>query len=281
MPLRSDHALPLWWTEVGEGPPLVLIHGYGANAVTWEPWLDALARRFRCITVELKGFGRAPAPRDGRWSVPDLAAPVTELVRRLDLRDATLVGHSLGGAVMLAVALELAAGGEPADSGRIGRLVSVAGAAYRQAEPPFVRLARHPRLARLGFRLVPKKVLVRLAYRTIVTRTEALTSARVEAYARPLRRPEVQRAAIEVARNLFTPELESFTARYPEIAVPLLCLWGDADPVVPAWVGRRLAAEVPRGRYVELPGCGHMVPEERPRSSLRQLVAFVDETRAG
>lgn len=265
---------PLWWDEMGSGPPVVLVHGYGANAATWDRWLPALARHHRCIRVELKGFGRSPAPADGRWSVPELAEPLVALLRRLELRDAAVVGHSLGGAVMLAAALELNdAGGDEAV--RIGRMVSVAGAAYRQPEPPFVRIARWRRLAEVGFRLVPKRALVRLVYRTIVSRDGDLDRQRAESMAEPLRRPEVQRAALEVARNLFTPELESFTARYSEIRQPLLCLWGEVDPVVPAWVGRRLADEVAHGRYVELPGCGHMPMDERPEASLQVVLDFL------
>jgi pimeloyl-ACP methyl ester carboxylesterase len=144
-----------------------------------------------------------------------------------------------------------------------------------------VRLADLGGLAALGFRLVPKKTLVRGVYRSIVEREDAISEARVEAYAAPLRRPEVQRAALEVARNLFGPEVESFTARYPDIDVPLLCLWGDRDPVVPTWVGQRLAAEVPGGRYVELERCGHQVTEECPKASLRHLLDFMAETGAG
>lgn len=266
------------WSVEGSGPPLVFLHGYGAHSRYWEPWLPRLTPRYTCIRVDLPGFGTAPAPGDGDYSPRGLAAATVATLNHLDLRGVTLVGHSLGGGVALLAALELLDRARRGEPPRLGRYVSVAGAAYRQHEPPFVRLARNGRFAEAGFALLPKRWLVRTAMRAIVVQADAVTEERVEAYARPMRDPAHRRAFLACARRIVPDDLDAIVARIPEIDVPALCLWGDRDPVVPLDVGRRLARELPRGRLEVLEACGHQVVEERPEASVERFLAFLAET---
>lgn len=268
------------WESRGSGPPLVFLHGYGAHRVHWAPWLPDLSGRHRCILVDLPGFGQAPAPADGDYSPRGLAEAVVALIRHLDLRGATLVGHSLGGGVALLVALDLLDRAAAGDPDRLVGLVSVAGAAYPQREPPFVSLSRNPALAGLGFALIPKRWLVRTAMRAIVVQKQAVTDERVEAYAEPMRHAARRRAFLRCARALVPDDLDEIVTRIPQISIPTLCLWGRQDPVVPLSVGRRLAAELPEGRIEILEECGHQVVEEKPRASLERLTAFLDEVTA-
>lgn len=268
----------LWWSHRGEGPPLVFLHGYGAHSGHWAPWLPTLTTRFECITVDLPGFGRAPAPRHGDYSIRAMATAVADLVEGLDLRDVTLVGHSLGGGVALVAALDLLDRGQSEATARLGRLVSVAGAAYPQREPPFVHLARRGRLASVGFALLPKRWLVRKAMEAIVVQKEAVTVDRVESYAKPMREARRRRAFLECARHIVPPDVERITSRIPQIDVPSLCMWGRQDRVVPLSIGERLARELPRGRLLTIEACGHQVVEEKPSESLAGLLAFLDDS---
>jgi len=269
-------SLPLAWTDEGEGPALVLLHGFGAHGGSWKPWLAGLRASYRVVNVDLKGSGRAPKPNDHRYAPADLAGLVRDLVRRLDLREVTLVGHSLGGGIALLAALRLLDDGE----GRLGRVVSVAGAAYPQRTPPFARLARHPHLSAWALALLPPRWLVRTVMRQIVVVQDAVTEERVEMYAAPLRDPAARRALIRGGGLVVPDDLETLVARYPDIVVPTLCLWGRQDRVVPLSVGRRLTTSLPNARLVILEGCGHLPMEEHPRESLAALITFLEETEA-
>lgn len=273
-------SLPLAWSVAGEGPPLVLLHGFAGHRGFWDPWMPALLRRARCVAVDLTGFGEAPAPRDADYSPRGLAAAVVDLVDTLDLRDVTLVGHSMGGGIALLAALRLLDAERSGEPRRLAGLVSIAGAAYPQREPPFVRLARGGALSSAGFALLPKRWLVDAAMRAIVVQGDAVTGERVEGYARPMREAARRRAMLACARSLVPPDLEAIVRRIPEIDVPALCLWGRHDPVVPLAVGRRLARELPLGRLEILEHCGHQVVEECPEASLARLTAFLDERDA-
>jgi pimeloyl-ACP methyl ester carboxylesterase len=251
----------------------VLVHGYGAHGACWEPWLSELEARHRVLNVDLGGFGRAAATPGAAYGPMHQAEALLVWMRELDLRDVTLVGHSLGGGIALMLALRLLDEHED----RLVGLVSVAGAAYHvRPEPPFVRMARYPRLSRLALELVPPRWLVRTVMRSIVVQRDAVTEARVACYAAPLRAAGTRRALVSCARDILPAELDRLTARYRELRVPALCLWGRQDPVIPLRWGERLARDLPDATLTVVEACGHLPVEERPEASLAHLLAFLD-----
>lgn len=271
----GEDDLPIHVDVRGHGPPIVLIHGFGATSYTWRHWLPALEEHHAAVLVDLKGFGRAPKPDDGRYGPEDQAELVTRMILRRDLSRATVVGHSLGGAVALLVALGLRDRGE---GWRIARLVSVSGAAYPQPMPRFVSLARRRWLARVLLRVVPKRWLIRTVLRDVLHDPASVTGDQVRAYAGPLTTREGRRALLRAARQIVPEEVEAWTRRFPELDVPALLLWGRDDRVVPPWVGERLAADLRGSRLVVLPDCGHLPQEEKPAESLEVLLDFLAET---
>jgi pimeloyl-ACP methyl ester carboxylesterase len=276
-------SLPLYVVEVEprgvpsrapDAPVFVMLHGYGGNRFTWRHWAPSLALRGRVLLVDMKGFGRAPKPDDGAYGPADLAALVVALLREMDLRRVTLVGHSLGGGVALLATLQSTG----ADRSRLERLVLVASAAYPQRLPPFVSFARRPRLTAALLRLIGGRRTIRLALRSIVFDARSVTEGMVAAYGDPLGTRDGLRAALDAGRVILPDDIDELSARFPEIDLPTLVLWGDHDRVVPISVGRRLAVALPRARLIVLERCGHMVPEERPRASLAAVEEFLDET---
>lgn len=273
----SSNPVPLW---VGtHGLPrepgtetFLLLHGFGASSFSWRTWVPFLAPRGHVVTVDMKGFGRAPKPDDGRYAPADQAELILRLVLDRGLERITLVGHSLGGGVALYLALRLRDSGE---AHRLHRLVLLAGAAYRQPLPPFVALARHPRLSAFLLRALGPELVIAQALRAIVFDPGSITRDQVRAYAAPLHDRAGLGGLFDAARQILPPDLDSLTRRYAEIQVPTLLLWGRQDPAVPLWVGRRLAGDLPLGTLHVLERCGHMPAEERPEESLAALRSFL------
>lgn len=252
---------------------MVLLHGFGAHGACWEPWLPELERRYRVLNVDLGGFGRAPAAFDASYDPVSHARALHRWARDLDLENLVLVGHSLGGGIALLLALSLLDEGD----GRLGALVSVAGAAYRlDPAPPFVRMARRPTLSRLALAVAPKRWLIRTVMSSIVVQQRAVTDDRVRRYAAPFADAARRRAMVSCAREIVPPELDRMTGRFQELDVPALCLWGRQDPVIPVEHGERLARELPRAELVLLDQCGHLPVEEHPDASLAALLAFLE-----
>jgi pimeloyl-ACP methyl ester carboxylesterase len=254
----------------------LLLHGYGGSSFSWRTWAPHLATRGHVLLVDMKGFGRAPKPDDHRYSPADQAGLVLRLIQERGLERLTLVGHSLGGGVALHVVLGLLDSGE---YHRLDRLVIVAGAAYMQRLPPFVALARRPRLSATLMRTLGPEVVVGQALRTIVYDRSDITRAQIRGYAAPMAGPEAHRALFAAAQQIVPENLHRLVARYPEIDVPTLLLWGRYDRAVPLWVGQRLASALPRSTLRIVERCGHLPAEERPEESLAALRDFLDATR--
>jgi len=271
--------LPLHVETVGRPPEpgtdvFVLLHGFGASSFTWRYWTAELARRGHVVLVDMKGFGAAPKPDDGRYRPQDLAELIHRLIVQRGLSRVTLVGHSLGGGVSLLTAIRLLDEGK----GRLHRMILVAGAAYRQKLPPFVALARRPRSSGFLLKLLGPRRVIRFVLRTIVFDKTAVTRGQIEGYADPLRKAAGRRALLWAGSQIVPDNLDALNARFPELDVPTLLLWGRHDRVIPLWVGERLESELPRAELEVFERCGHMPPEELPEETLAAVAGFLDRT---
>ena len=252
-------------SRAGGPPPLVLLHGIGADHGEWALSLAMLARKRRVLAFDLLGHGRSDKPagngvvyrvrflaeavRGGIEALPD--APV-----RVDL-----LGHSLGGAVALDVARRHA---------RLFRrlvLVDAAGPpAERSIDPLAASLPFVPGSFDDARRLLATSVNSRLLSHPLVALAASLYKGRRK------NRPQLLKLVASMAsgEDAVTPrEL----ARIPH---ETLVLWGDGDRIFPLATGRALARALPRARLEVIPRCGHVPPTERPVAFARRVVAFLD-----
>ena len=93
-----------WYDSGGEGNPVLLIHGFAEYGCTWEALLDFLPENFRYIRIDAKGFGYSSKNDPEHLTLYDQAACVAAFIRRLDLRNLVLIGHSMGGGDLLSAA---------------------------------------------------------------------------------------------------------------------------------------------------------------------------------
>ena len=270
--------LPLHVEILGPDPDpgvdsIVLLHGYGGSSFSWRYWAPFLAKRAHVVLVDMKGFGSAPKPDDGQYGPRHQAELIYRLILQADLQRVTLIGHSLGGGVALDTALRLL----DSEPGRLKRLILVASAAYKQRMPLFVALAKYRRLASTALRILGTQFVIRHVLKSIVFDPSEVSDDQVLGYAKPLSSPEAHRALIDTALAIIPPDLEKLTARFEELDVPTLVLWGRQDRVVPLWVGERLADKLPDAKLQVLENCGHMPAEELPRESWEALQTFLDQ----
>jgi pimeloyl-ACP methyl ester carboxylesterase len=267
----ADAPIKLYYREEGSGPPLLLIHGFGASTFTWRRVAPDLARTNRVILVDLKGFGQSDKPFDERYSVYDQAELLAELIEEKDLRDLTLVGHSFGGGIALLLALEA----NSRLQGRIARLVLLDSIAYPQNIPVFFRMLDVPVVSQLGIRMVPPSVQTRVALRIAYFDDSKITPEEIEAYAAPLKTAAGKHAIIHSARQIVPEDIETLSDRYKTIELPTLIMWCDHDRIVPLEVGLKLRRTLPNSTLKLVEDCGHMPQEEQPESTLRLLRDFI------
>lgn len=91
------------WSEVGDGPPVVLVHGLTESAPVWDPIVERLAGDHRVITLDLRGHGRSARPASGDYGQAALSSDLAAVLDAAEVGAAPhLVGHSLGGLVVAA-----------------------------------------------------------------------------------------------------------------------------------------------------------------------------------
>ncbi len=100
----SADGVPIYSSRRGHGPVVVLVHGWCCDHTIWDPVVADLSHDYQVVTIDLAGHGQSGLLRD-RFTVPAFGEDVAAVLRSFDLHDAVLVGHSLGGDVVVAAAL--------------------------------------------------------------------------------------------------------------------------------------------------------------------------------
>lgn len=257
--------------EEGAGKPLVLLHGLGASSYTWTRIMPELARKYRVITIDLKGFGGSDKPLDGKYSIFEQARLVENVIRERDLKGVTLIGHSYGGAVALAVALSQL----DKRGGRVERLVLIDAVAYRQPMPFFFQILRTPVIGEIGFTLVPPEVQAEHAMNVAYYNHRKVPGDAVRQYAEPLRTEGGRHALYQTITNLEPANADAIATRYRELKLPSLVLWCDHDRIVPMKSGERLAEDLPNARLEIIHRCGHIPHEEQPTDTAAAILRFL------
>jgi pimeloyl-ACP methyl ester carboxylesterase len=266
----GDDAVKLAIQESGKGKPIVFIHGLGASSYTWHKIAPELAKTNRVIAIDLKGFGQSDKPLDNRYSIFDQAKLVEDFLSRSGLRGVTLVGHSYGGGVALAVALNQMDAGNR----QIEKLVLIDSVAYRQPLPFFFQLLRTPIIGELGMTLVPPEVQMARALSIAYYKDEKVTKETVDNYASALHSEGGRHALFHTINSLDPEKAEEFSHRYRTLATPALLLWCEHDKIVPLKFGKRLFSELPDARIEVIEDCGHIPHEEQPEETLRLIRSF-------
>ena len=253
------HGVKINYYEAGQGPPIILLHGFGASAYSWRFLGPALAGHHRVFTLDLKGYGLSDKPEDGKYAIRDQADLVAEFIRTRDLHDLVVIGHSMGGGVTLMTYFKVVED-KPE---RIKRLVLIDSAGYPQKMPWFIRFARIPGLNSVGTRLLSPRFAAMMVLRKCYYNQDKITDEQIDTYAYYSSLPGAREAVVATAQQIVPEDIEAVTARYQTIKVPVLIVWGEEDKVVPVDVGRKFKRDIPDSELVILPQCGHMPRKRR------------------
>jgi pimeloyl-ACP methyl ester carboxylesterase len=252
----------------GSGLPVVLLHGGSAHARWWDFVVPNLGEGLRVYALDLRGHGDSGWAADGAYRIADYTADVTRLIAAFGLERPALVGHSLGSLIALSYAIE--------NPCALSALVMVDGrASFGASGSRYMKLlgmlapVEYDRIedAIEKFRPLPKE--------TIAT-AEVLTHV-----ARHSFRFDAGRWTTKFDRASFGGH-ESFDleTRLGELECPVLFVRGERSPLVSSARAAKLAAACRDGRSVELPGCHHHLPIDRPDLLGGEIRRFLQEVAA-
>jgi pimeloyl-ACP methyl ester carboxylesterase len=262
------------YVRTGRGSAVVLVHGLGSSLYTWKDVIGPLSRFHEVVALDLPGFGQSGLPSDLTADV--FPRVVLGLMDQLGLAQASLVGHSMGGAVATVVAAD-----SPA---RIRRLVLLDAAGFNldPADRPWLLRLVGSDAGGVLARLPRKRLLVSLGMRQVFFDRSHVTAERIDEYLAPFERP----GATEALRSLLGPRglgaFTSFADVVRRVAAPTLVVWGREDGWIPLEnADRFLAALPPSARKLVIERCGHMPQEEHPDAIAKWLEEFLTEAPAG
>jgi len=254
----------------GAGEPAVFVHGFGSNKVTWRRVCQGLTDVFSFYAIDLPGSGASPAPRHFHYTLEHFADVLTDFIIVKDLKKLTLVGTSLGAAVVLLALLRN--GDELAP--RVRSLCLIDAVAYPQDFPFFVEILRTPVLGPLA---LYSPFFVKILRIPVLGRPLADISLPPQ-YARYYARRRVREALIKTARLINSEHLARYVKRLETIHLPTLVIWGRRDRVVPLRLGKRLARDLPNSRLIVIDHCGHAPHQECPAKVIAALKEFAQTT---
>jgi pimeloyl-ACP methyl ester carboxylesterase len=259
---------------LGEGPPLVFVHGLSGS---WQNWLEqvpVLAREHRVVTLDLPGFGGSPMPL-GEISISRYARLLDGLLDQLDIDAAAVVGNSMGGFIAAELAI--------AYPQRVERLVLISAAGISTYADP--RTARALPTLRRAERLLAAGAAWLASRSDTVARRARLRQATLALVLRHPGRLPAPLAAEQMrgaGKPGFLQALESildydFRDRLPEIACPTLIVWGDGDRLINVRDADVFADLIAGSRLVVFEDTGHMAMLERPAAFNALLADFLNE----
>lgn len=274
--VRAASGLNLFVYAAGaaEAPPLVLIHGLGDEADTWRHVFAPLAERYRVLALDLPGFGRSDKPHRA-YTLDFLRDAVVGLLDAAGLRQAALLGHSLGAVVAQSVALE-----RPE---RVTALTLVGGSLTSRAAKVNQALL-----------LMALPVVGAFMYNSLRRDPQAAYASLRPFYAQLDQLPEADRKFLfervnervwsDGQRDAFLSILQylvwtapgrqrQLEARLARLTTPTRALWGELDAMNSIESGRALTAIQAGATLTVLPGCGHAPHQEAPAAFLEAFLA--------
>jgi len=257
------------YREIGEGPPLLLVHGLMTSSYSWRYVYGAFAKKYRVIAPDLPGAGRTDKPR-ATYDAASLAEWVGEFQRAVGIEGCVAVGNSLGGFVCMMHAMR-----EP---GAFAKLVNI----HSPASPDFKyralgALLSLPGTTSLLGALVGKDGR-RWTHKNVHYYDESLKSLEeAEEYALPLRSPEGLAAFRSYLKDAVAPA--GFVALAKALGekpfpVPLLLLYATTDPLVSPKNCEYLAKLVPAAKVVWIDKSSHFAHVDTPDAVVTAVTEF-------
>lgn len=261
----------------GADVAFVLVHGFGSSLYTWHKLMPELATRGFVIAFDRPAFGLTERPLKGQWtgdspySQTAQLEQMRELMKALKLKQAVLVGHSSGGALITEFALRY-----PEQS---LAMILLDPAIYITGGPPAWSrfLLQTPQMNRVGPLLMrqfagePGTNFLKAAW----SKPEKLDDEALAAYQKPLSIDNWDKALWEFSKASQAP---NFLKKLGEISIPALVLAGEDDSIVRPELSKRLADELANASFFSFSHCGHVPQEECPQDVMAAITPWLDKT---
>lgn len=260
-----DFPVRIAYTDVGEGEPIVLLHGIPTWSYLYHDVIPLLSENYRVIAPDFLGHGWSDRRDRFDRSLVIQAQMILRFLDALHLDRVNLVGHDTGGGVSLILGIEAPE--------RINRLVLSNIVVYDSWPIDDMLMLGHPGWKHKLVEEVVEYLIGGL--KDGLSRPERLTPEFKIGIVAPYANEEGKISLIRNASALNTNHTMALVDRHPEITAPTLLLWGVDDPWQQISDGERLAQEIPNAKLVRVEKASHWIPQDAPEEFAREIKAFL------
>ena len=261
----SYRPLRVAWTDLGQGEPVILLHGIPTWSFLYNEVIPLLARGHRVIAPDFLGHGYSDKRDFFDRSLLAQTKMILRLMDHLGIERAHFVGHDTGGGVSLIMAIE--------HPERVNRLVLTNVVAYDSWPIDDMIALGNPNWRSKS----PQEVADFLASGLPdgIHNKARLTPEFREGIVAPYSDEEGKISIIRNASALNTNHTTMLVERHGEIRAQTLCLWGVHDPWQTIGDGERLAEEIPNARLVRVENASHWIPHDTPERFAEEVARFL------
>jgi haloalkane dehalogenase len=259
--------LRLAYRELGDGPPVLLLHGWPTSSLLWREVMPPIARANRVVALDLPGFGASDKPTGIRYGFEFFARALDGFLAHLGIDRLGLAVHDLGGPVGLHWALD-----RPERVTRLALLNTLVYPEFSDAVREFVRACASPELRERITSPAGLEGIVRDGFAD----PAKLPPEVVGLVQAPFRTPEARRALADAGIGLSRRGFVEIGRRLPTLRIPVRVVYGARDRVLPdvAETMARVKRDLPQADVTALPECGHFLQEEAPAEVGEALARF-------
>ncbi len=262
------------YLDVGQGTPIILIHGFGGSMWHWEYQYLSLGQSHRVIIPDLVGSGLSDKPKI-TYSPEHIIQFFKDFMRSLNIEKAILIGNSLGAGMAMAMALEhpeaverlVLISGFPAEVE--GNIASEQYRKFLQHRPPIW-------LASLANQVAGRSATERLL-KEIVYKPELISASIVERSFQNRQQKGLLPPLYSMLDHIHGWETR-FGQQLVQIDHPTLLLWGEHDRIFPVEVGKQVKTLLPHAEWHVIPESGHLPQWEQPQIVNSLILSFLGKS---
>ncbi|NJK67305.1 MAG: alpha/beta hydrolase [Microcoleus sp. CSU_2_2] len=253
------------YLDIGCGQPLLMLHGFFGEKTCWLPLIELLQSQFRCISLDMLGFGESSKP-EICYDVAVEVAFVRQVVEALNIDPCCIIGHSFGGWVASAYALKYPTS--------VSSLVLAAPAGIRDDSFCGQYDALRPLLWQtpiVDWALQLGKPFASLAGRSV--QLQQIAGWRRELMSQPVAR------SFLMSRMRPEDAIDTVEKDIQKLQVPTLVITGDSDETIPLWHCQTYANEIPGAKLIIIPNADHGLPQTQAEMMANLIFNFLEDVQ--
>lgn len=256
-------------TDLGEGKPVVLIHGYPVSDASWEyQYLPLIKAGYRVIGITLRGFGQSDKPY-GKYNYDQFASDIKTVLDKLDIKDATLGGHSMGGAI----ALHYVAKYNAAHVNKLALFAAAAPVHTKKPDYPYPLFTKEEITKWVDLVSVDRPGLLNtIGERFVLSATSV--SPGVGAWLGGI---EMQSSAYAMEQALIALRDEDLRGDLPKIKIPTLIMQAKQDRIVAYALAEQMNKAIKGSKLIPFENSGHALFLEEKDKFNEELLKFLKQ----